>query len=173
MAMTGSPLCDLTIPQQSLAPPMSRQLLPSNCWPLGSWSSSVSPAGRQLFSLSTSTTRCQRSAPLEKSCNRGRLNDRGGPRPLSPATRVRDVTIISPASSGVATEPRTVEADRKRRSSRLVIGLLALCGPGLVVMLADTDAGSLILPPSPERGGDTRWSFPSSCSSPSSTSSRR
>ncbi len=54
------------------------------------------------------------------------------------------MTIISPASSGVATKPRALEAIRKRRSSRLVIGLLALCGPGLVVMLADTDAGSLI-----------------------------
>ena len=65
------------------------------------------------------------------------------------------VTIISPAGSGVATEPRAVEADRKRRSSRLVIGLLALCGPGLVVMLADTDAGSLIT----AAQSGTRWGY--------------
>ena len=54
------------------------------------------------------------------------------------------MTSISPTMSGAATKPRAVEAERRRRASRLIIGLLALCGPGLVVMLADTDAGSLI-----------------------------
>lgn len=35
------------------------------------------------------------------------------------------------------------------------LALVALCGPGLIVMLADTDAGSVITAPSPVRNGAT------------------
>src|ERR1017187_5946796 len=54
------------------------------------------------------------------------------------------MTSTLPTRLEAGTEPRAVEPDKRRRARRLVIGLLALCGPGLVVMLADTDAGSLI-----------------------------
>jgi Mn2+/Fe2+ NRAMP family transporter len=37
-----------------------------------------------------------------------------------------------------------IDADNRRRARWIVVGILAVWGPGLVVMLADTDAGSLI-----------------------------
>jgi len=54
------------------------------------------------------------------------------------------MTTVSPKTSGIAKDPRGVDLEKGRKQNRLIIGLLAFCGPGLVVMLADTDAGSLI-----------------------------
>jgi Mn2+/Fe2+ NRAMP family transporter len=54
------------------------------------------------------------------------------------------MTSVLPTRLDAGIEPGAVEPDRRRWARRLFIGLLALCGPGLVVMLADTDAGSLI-----------------------------
>jgi Mn2+/Fe2+ NRAMP family transporter len=65
-----------------------------------------------------------------------------GPSPR-PSTR----SVAGPASRGAPVETMTV-ADAATRLSRrrwwFGLGLLAVWGPGLIVMLADTDAGSLI-----------------------------
>jgi Mn2+/Fe2+ NRAMP family transporter len=54
------------------------------------------------------------------------------------------MTSVLPSRVDLEVQPRPVEKDKRRRTRWLVVPLLALCGPGLVVMLADTDAGSLI-----------------------------
>jgi len=55
-----------------------------------------------------------------------------------------NVKSASSRESLLAPETRTTASREHRLASRLLIGLLALCGPGIVVMLADSDAGSLI-----------------------------
>ncbi len=54
------------------------------------------------------------------------------------------VGVPTPAASAPFQGPE-IEPDRRRRNRHLLaVGLLAVWGPGLVVMLADTDVGSLI-----------------------------
>ena len=43
-----------------------------------------------------------------------------------------------------ATASSSIDSQARSRRRWLVVGILAVWGPGLVVMLADTDAGSLI-----------------------------
>jgi Mn2+/Fe2+ NRAMP family transporter len=56
------------------------------------------------------------------------------------------VAVLRPAPAVYPSAPRSVPPAflGRLRRRRALIGLLAICGPGLVVMLADTDAGSLV-----------------------------
>ncbi len=59
------------------------------------------------------------------------------------------------AASGVSVPALRAEPRTRARRRWLVAGLLAVWGPGLVVMLADTDAGSLIT----AAQSGTRWGY--------------
>src|SRR5579875_2949789 len=79
---------------------------------------------------------------------------------------------LAPGPSSPAEGQYGRRPERRRRQWWLV-GLLAVWGPGLVVMLADTDAGSLVTAAQSGARWGYRMVLPSCCSSPCSTPSRR